>query len=164
MRIGFKSTLFLYGYQTINMKNTHLPLYFISICLTISSCSFNKDINQSNSHPFEIISAVQTPLVGGANKSRGMRIGLQLITQKPLTADSIIYEGFSQPVTEIKKTQDTLWIESYFYPNQKMTISKNSEPVQFMANSCTLFYHYENTNAFIHIKKMEMVQETTQWE
>lgn len=146
------------------MKKAHLPLYFISIYLMISSCSFNKDLNQSDSHPFEIISAVQTPLVGGANKSRGMRIGLQLVTQKPLTTDSIVYEGFSQPVTEIKKIQDTLWIESYFYPNQKMTVSKNSEPVQFTANSCTLFYHYENTNASMLIKKMEMVQDPTKWE
>jgi len=132
--------------------------------MLMTSCSFNKDINQGESHPFQVISAIQTPIVGGASTSRGMRIGLQLVSQKPVTADSIIYEGFAQPVTEIKKTQDTLWIESYFYPNQKMTISKNSEPIQFTANSCTLFYHHEKNSASILIKKMEMVEDPTKWE
>lgn len=132
--------------------------------MLMTSCSFNKEINQGDSHPFQIISAIQTPIVGGALKSRGMRIGVQLVTQKPLTTDSIVYEGFAQPVTEIKKAQDTLWIESYFYPNQKMIISKNSDPVQFTASSCTLFYHHEKTSASILIKKMKMVEDPTKWE
>ena len=108
--------------------------------------------------------AVKTPIVGGANKARGMRIGLKILKHKPLTNDSISYEGFTQPITKVSENGDTVWIESYYYPNQKMTMANDSSPVQYTSNSCTLHYHMGNSKSSLLIKNLELVPDQTKWE
>jgi hypothetical protein len=149
------------------MGKTITPLFILALSLIIISCNFNKGIKQSND-TIAVIKAIKTPIVGGALKARGIRIGLQITHKRSqITADSITYQGFSQPITKIAESGDTIWVESYFYPNQKITITNDNKPIKYTSNSCTVHYHIHRShkvNSSLLIKNLKLVQDPTLWE
>jgi len=133
------------------------------LVLLLSGCTTpNKVTNSNQDHPI-VIKAFQTPIIRGAASPRGKRITLMVEKNSQITLDAIQYENINQPINILKKSNDTIWVDAYFYPNSTINITEDNN-IEFVSNSCLLFYHTKKDSGTLSIAEMEVIYDTTKWE
>ncbi|MGB1003996.1 MAG: hypothetical protein ACPGVC_07200 [Salibacteraceae bacterium] len=139
---------------------------FILISITpfllhLISCSSTQVPSSTIDKGLIVIASNYSPLVRASGQPKGMKIGIQVITNQNIKLDSIQYEGLFNKVEEIKKNQDTVWIMSHFYPAKTLG---NSPVNEFTANHCELFFQSNQKPKSIKIENMKLVNSNTFWE
>lgn len=138
-----------------------LFLIAISFLSGIYSCASSQKMDATKSKDVTIISATYSPVIRGANAPKGRRIEITLVTKTDLVMDSIHYATQMEPVELVHISQDTIWVEAYFYPNPNL--ENRTEGINFTSNDCELYFTKNKNAKSIFIKNMALKKSDIQW-
>jgi len=132
--------------------------------LLLSACTApNKVINSNQERPI-VLKAFQTPIIRGAANPKGKQITIKLEVNNQITIDSIQYEDLIQPVNILKESNDTIWVNAFFYPVSTNKLGEENKSMEFVSNDCLLFFHTKKNSGTLAIAEMEVIYDTTKWE
>lgn len=143
-----------------------IKFFITSLTLVIllgTACSSSNSKTSNSSHKVVVISSFYSPVIRGAGASKGMKIGIQLIAPSSFTLDSLTYEGITKEITVVKSAGDTLWTESYFYPNSKNTEEQQTKEHVFSANTCVLQYTNGKKAMPLMVTDMQLSTDSQFW-
>jgi hypothetical protein len=129
--------------------------------LNAIACKNSENTTKSNTEII-ILKSFKTPIIGGAGKG-GMKIVLFIQKEELIQLDSIVYNGKSGEVNELKNAADGVWAESYFYDENKRVRGKGLVEYKAEGNSCELYYTVNDSVKSILVPKLELKQDDTLW-
>jgi hypothetical protein len=131
---------------------------------TLFSCTNTKKGTNNAQNKFEVLDAFQTPVIRGAGDSKGMRIVLKVVAPTHTILDSISYENITKPTNQLKTLNDTLWVDSYFYPNSdKVRGTESVNTQEFSSTRCKLYFHNQSGAQETEINNLKLKTDPTNW-
>jgi len=109
-----------------------------------------------------LLSAIKTPVVRGIG-GRGVRIILNVQIKDGIQLDSIVYNGRSCEVSELKKNDSSKWVEGYFYDDNEFENENGSQSYKAEGEFCHLYYNIDGKAETLLIQKLEKGTDNTLW-
>ena len=144
----------------MNLKSISF-LGLITVSASLYSCTNSVKGTATSEPTFEVIESFKTPIVRGAGSLKGMRIGLSYLVSD-FDIDSIKYEGIITTPSILKASNDTVWVEAFFYPNQFL-VDGSENTNEFSSNQCTIFSHHQSKKNQLVISNLKLVTDLTMW-
>lgn len=138
-------------------------LGLVTFSALLFACTNSVKGTATNENSVVILDSFRNPIIRGAGKLKGMRIGVKTILANEALVDSIKYEGQTVAATLLKTINDTAWVEAYFYPKQfnKEGVENTTE---YSSKRCSVFYHDKSVNdAIFVVSDLKLVTDHTMW-
>lgn len=144
------------------MKRLQLIL-IIFVLLQLISCSNSKKID-SELNGVVVLDKFKTSITRGTGGG-GMKISLRAQINRDVSLDSIVYNGKSNVLDQLKKEDNILWVESFYYDSKKMIAGKGLVEYKAEGNTCILYYTKNKKVKSVLITDLKIKQdESTLWE
>ncbi len=142
-------------------RNRLLPITVAILFISLGSCVSTENTTKIPTENLTILSATYTPVIRGAGRSKGVKIQITALRSEGISVDSIHYEMLFKPAELVRNSEDTIWLEAFFYPNHKKEGSELE--TGFSSAECRLFYTSNKETKSLFLKNMELVSSPTQW-